>query len=73
VGFRFNVKSVKTPEELPDAVWRGLKVAAPARRALVDAGILTIEDLRRADVDSLSSLHGMGPSAIRVLRQALDG
>ena len=38
----------------------------------MDAGILTIADRRHADLAALSTLHGMGPSAMKILRRALD-
>lgn len=54
-----------------DGQWRELGIPAPARRALVDAGVLTVEDLSAADFDRLATLHGMGPKALRILREAL--
>lgn len=54
-----------------DGVWREWKIAAPARRALVDAGIVSVDDLRRADFDELKSLHGMGPTTLVRLREGL--
>jgi len=54
-------------------VWNGLRVMSPAKRALVGAGILTLDDLTtwtRADV---AALHGVGPSALRLLDAALAG
>ena len=50
-----------------DNVWRSLGLAAPARRALVDAKILTLAALSRRTRASVSGLHGMGPSALKVL------
>jgi len=52
-------------------VWNGLRVMSPAKRALVGAGIHTLDDLTtwtRADV---AALHGVGPSALRLLDAAL--
>jgi hypothetical protein len=54
-----------------DNVWRNLGLAAPARRALVDAKILTLAALSRRTRTSVSGLHGMGPSALKVLERAL--
>ncbi|TFC04860.1 DNA-binding protein [Cryobacterium adonitolivorans] len=50
------------------AVWVAQGIPAPARRALVAAGILTVKDLRAMDPDVLARLHGMGPSALARLR-----
>jgi hypothetical protein len=46
-------------------------LAAPARRALVGAGIVTLEDVARFPRAKLVALHGMGPKALRVLDEAL--
>jgi predicted RecB family nuclease len=59
--------------EVDGALWVAQGIPAPARRALVAAGILTVEDLRRADPDVLARLHGMGPKALALLRQLRDG
>lgn len=48
------------------------KLAAPARRALANAGILTLRDLARRTEAEVMKLHGMGPNAIRTLRLALQ-
>ena len=45
------------------------KVGAPARRALVAAGITSETDLARYTLKELKSLHGIGPSALRVLEE----
>lgn len=50
-----------------DGVWKEIGLAAPARRALVDAKLLQISDLRKVSLDKLKALHGMGPNAIRIL------
>lgn len=47
-----------------DGVWRGLGLAAPARRALVNAGILTTEDLGRFTAAEIAALHGIGPTTM---------
>ncbi len=51
-------------------VWpRG--VAAPAQRALAGAGITQLEQLAKWTESDLLALHGMGPKAIGLLRDAL--
>ena len=47
------------------------KIGAPATRALATIGITSLDELRNHDVDALVDLHGVGPKAIRILRDAL--
>jgi hypothetical protein len=47
------------------------KLAKPAQRALVDAGIFTVKDLARHTRAEVAALHGIGPSAFPVLEAAL--
>ena len=54
-----------------DKVWRELGLAAPARRALVDKKIIRITDLKKVRLKELSALHGIGPSAIKILKKSL--
>lgn len=51
-----------------DAVWRELGLAAPARRALVDAGILKKSQLRGFTLAELAALHGIGKTALPKLQ-----
>lgn len=48
------------------------KLAAPARRALAAAGYSNLAQLSQAREDEIAALHGMGPNALRTLRQALQ-
>jgi hypothetical protein len=50
-----------------DGAWKEIGLAAPARRALIDAKLLQVSDLRKVSLDKLKALHGMGPNAIRIL------
>ena len=50
-----------------DAAWREIGLAAPARHALVDDGLLELSDLRKVSLAAVKELHGMGPNAIRIL------
>jgi endonuclease III len=50
-------------------VFDGVPIGRPATGALLDAGYRTIADLP-ADVEGLLALHGVGPKAVRLLRQA---
>ena len=47
-------------------------LAAPARRALVGAGYLRLEQLTRLSEAELKQLHGVGPNALKQLRHALE-
>jgi hypothetical protein len=51
------------------AEFDGVRIGRPATGALLDAGYRTIADLP-AELDSLLSLHGVGPKAVRLLKQA---
>lgn len=55
-----------------DGQWRAMKLPAPAHRALVDADILTVEDLRATNLRHLAALHGMGPKALDILRPLVE-
>ena len=48
------------------------KLAAPARRALLGAGYTRLEHLTEVKESDVMKLHGMGPNAMRVLRDALQ-
>jgi DNA-directed RNA polymerase alpha subunit len=47
-------------------------LSAPARRALENKGIHTLEELSRYTESELLGLHGFGPSSIPKLREALN-
>ncbi len=47
-------------------------LSAPARRALVGAGYVRLEQLTRLSEAELKQLHGVGPNAINLLRRALE-
>jgi endonuclease III len=51
------------------SVFDGVCIGRPATGVLLDAGYLAVADLP-ADLDGLLSLHGVGPKAVRLLRQA---
>jgi hypothetical protein len=48
---------------------RGL--ARPALRALAGAGFTSLEKLRKVKEEDLMKLHGAGPNAMRIIREAL--
>ncbi len=48
------------------------RLSAPARRALSGAGYTRLDQLAQISESELKKLHGMGPTAIAALREALD-
>ena len=61
-----------TQYELFDGEWRKIRLAAPARRALVDAKLYKVSDLRKISLAELTELHGMGKSAIARLSAIME-
>jgi predicted Fe-Mo cluster-binding NifX family protein len=59
-----STKKPAGPADLP-------KLAAPARRALVGAGINSIAMLARRTEAEVAALHGMGPNAMKTLKAAM--
>lgn len=57
-------KSANQPNDFP-------KIGAPATRALIAAGYQRLEQLTQVSEAELLQLHGVGPKAIRILREAL--
>ena len=55
-----------------DQEWREYNIAAPARRALVDAKLYKVSDLRKISLDELEGLHGMGKSAVARLKVLMN-
>lgn len=46
-------------------------IGGPATRALLGAGITTLDDVAARSEEELAALHGVGPKALRVLAAAL--
>lgn len=55
-----------------DREWRAIGLGAPARRALVDAKLYKVSDLRKISLKDLSDLHGMGKSAVARIKVIMD-
>ncbi|MCP2166432.1 helix-hairpin-helix domain-containing protein [Goodfellowiella coeruleoviolacea] len=47
-------------------------IGAPATRAFVAAGYTELRQLAGVPAAELARLHGVGPKALRVVRQALE-
>lgn len=52
--------------------WRKIGLSTPAVRALVDAKLYKVSDLRKVSLAELSSMHGLGKSSIARIRQIMD-
>jgi len=57
-------------EQRPETGFLSL-LSAPARRALVNANIISLTELTTYTAKQILALHGVGPSTIPVLRAAL--
>ena len=55
-----------------DREWREYGISAPARRALVDAKLYKVSDLRKISQSNLENLHGMGKSAVARLKVLMN-
>lgn len=55
-----------------DREWREYGLSAPARRALVDAKLYKVSDLRKISQSDLEDLHGMGKSAVARLKVLMN-
>ena len=55
-----------------DGEWREYGISAPARRALVDAKLYKVSDLRKISQSDLEELHGMGKSAVARLKVLMN-
>ena len=63
--------TVARMEKLPHTGAFPKGVSQPAIRALENAGYTRLDQLVGASESELLKLHGMGPNAIRIIRQAL--
>jgi hypothetical protein len=48
------------------------KLSAPAQRALAAAGVQQLKDLTKFSETEVKKWHGIGPNAMKSLRQAMD-
>lgn len=56
-----------------DAEWRRIGLSAPSRRALVDAKLYKVSDLRKLTESEFTSLGGLGKSAVARLKVIVHG
>lgn len=59
--------------ELPKGSDLPPSIGRPATRALLAAGITTLDEVAARSETDLLALHGVGPKAVRILTEALDG
>jgi hypothetical protein len=55
-----------------DGEWRKIGLSGPARRALVDARLYRVSDLRKITLEELASMHGMGKSSIARIKVIME-
>ena len=55
-----------------DQEWRDYGIAAPARRALVDAKLYKVSDLRKISQSDLEQIPGLGKSVIARLKVLMN-
>ena len=55
-----------------DQEWRKIGLSGPACRALVDAKLYRVSDLRKITLADLQGMHGMGKSSVARIRQIMD-
>ncbi|MFE2233497.1 DNA-binding protein [Streptomyces sp. NPDC059442] len=60
-----------TPTDDPAATGLPRGIGAPATRALTAAGYTRLDQFAGVPTAELLRLHGVGPKAVRVLREAL--
>jgi len=58
--------------EVLDGEWRKIGLSTPARRALIDANLYKVSDLRKISLEDLTGLHGMGKSAIARIKVVMN-
>lgn len=47
------------------------RIGSPATSALAQAGVTTLDGVRAMTERELLALHGVGPKAVRILKEAL--
>ncbi len=58
--------------EALDAEWRKIGLPTPARRALVDARLYKVSDLRNITLNQLIGMQGMSKSAVARIRAIME-
>lgn len=70
---RYTLKKVAPDSyEALDGEWRAIGLSTPARKALVDAKLYKVSDLRKISLDELRSIKGLAKSAIARIKQIME-
>jgi hypothetical protein len=59
-------------QQEPDREWARIGLSGPARKALVEAKLYRVSDLRKISLDELTELQGMGKSSIARIKVIMD-
>jgi len=62
------VSTRETPEQIGDLP----RIGRPASSALLAIGVRTLDEVAAMGEAALLALHGVGPKAVRILREALE-
>lgn len=55
--------------DIPDQIGDLPRIGRPANSALLVEGLLTLKDVAKFGTRRLSELHGVGPKAIRIVKE----
>ena len=64
--------SAEEQQVVLEVEWRKIGLTAPARKALVEAKLYKVSDLRRVSLEELSSLPGLGKSAVARIKVIMN-
>jgi hypothetical protein len=59
-------------QQEPDSEWARIGLSGPARKALVEAKLYRVSDLRKISLDELQNLHGMAKSSIARIKVIME-
>jgi hypothetical protein len=65
-------KSVQARQDQLESEWRAIGLSGPARRALVEAKLYRVSDLRKVSLAELVALKGVAKSAVARIRVIMD-
>jgi hypothetical protein len=70
---RYTAKKVSPDSyEALDGEWRAIGLSGPARRALVDAKLYKVSDLRHITLAELNSIKGLAKSAVARIKVIME-
>jgi hypothetical protein len=58
------LRKPNTEQDKLEVEWSRIGLSGPARKALVEAKLFRVSDLRKISLKELEELHGMGKSSI---------